>query len=253
MSGAPTERFSNRVEEYRRHRPSYPPQIIDILQAEGALEPSSTVADIGAGTGLSTALFLPHAARVYGVEPNDAMRRQMQIDLAAYPNLTVTAGSAEDTGLDDASVDLIVAAQAFHWFRIDETRTEFRRILKPSGRVLLLWNERDIAGDALQREYEALLQTWISNYRNLAHKSLNEATIGDFFSARPRRFSLPNRQTLTLEALKGRMLSSSYIPKPPSPIYDGLTAGVEQLFSRFQSDGVVTFVYKTNGWLGSIV
>jgi SAM-dependent methyltransferase len=251
---AAKERFTNRTEEYHRHRPGYPPQVIDFLKGETLIAPSSVVADIGAGTGLSTKLFLPHVRRVYGVEPNAAMRRQAEIDLADYADFYPIDGSAEETTLADAAIDLIVAAQAFHWFDAPTARQEFKRILKPQGHVLLMWNERDTEGDALQAEYDAMLEKYIPDYRSLAHKSLTPEAITAFFNgAAVDHFSLPNEQTFTLEALKGRMTSSSYIPKPPSPVYDALSAELEELFNRHQKNGTVRFVYRTNGWLGRII
>jgi SAM-dependent methyltransferase len=249
-----TERFTNRTEEYRRHRPGSPPQVIDILKEKEVIDSSSVVADIGAGTGLSSKLFLPHVSRVYGVEPNAAMRRQAEIDLADGVNFLTVDGSAEATTLADASIDLIVAAQAFHWFDKLAAFQEFRRILKPQGHVLLMWNERDTEGDALQAEYEAMLQSLIPNYCNLVHKSLKPEVITAFFNgAAVTRFSLANEQIFSLEALKGRMMSSSYIPKPPSLVYDALSARLEVIFSCHQQNGVVRFAYRTNGYFGHLI
>jgi SAM-dependent methyltransferase len=249
-----TERFTNRTEEYRRHRPGYPPQVIDILKEKKVIHASSVVADIGAGTGLSSKIFLTYVSQVYGVEPNAAMRRQAEIDLADDVNFTAVDGSAEATKLADATIDLIVAAQAFHWFDKPAAFREFRRILKPKGHLLLMWNERDTEGDALQAEYEAMLQSLIPNYRDLVHKSLKLETITAFFNGGAvTRFSLENEQIFTFEALQGRMMSSSYIPKPPSPVYDALSTQLKALFSRHQRDGTVRFVYRTNGYLGHLL
>ena len=249
----PTERFTSRVEEYRKHRPGYPPDIIPILKNEGVLRSSSIVADIGSGTGLLTRLFFPHARTVYGVEPNAAMRQQAEQDYADEANFISLPGSAEDTGLPPASIDLLAAGQAFHWFDRDKAYDEFRRILRPGGAVLLVWNYRDIDADELQRRYEEILTTFIPDYKQLDHKTITDAKIHDFYHHRNvRKFSLPNCQRFDLESLRGRVLSSSYVPKPPHPVAAQVLSQVEKLFDDFQQDGTVHFIYKTILYLGRL-
>ena len=135
-------RFSDRVADYVRTRPGYPTAVLDILGTETGLNPATVVADVGAGTGLSAELFLRNGNTVFGVEPNREMREAAESLLAGYANFHSVAGSAESTTLPDASVDLIVAGQAFHWFDVPRARAEFRRILRPDGVVVLMWNTR---------------------------------------------------------------------------------------------------------------
>src|SRR5687767_9761581 len=112
----PAGRFSNRVGDYIRTRPGYPPGVLDVLRAETGLTPATVVADVGSGTALSAEMFLKNGNRVLGVEPNADMRAAAETLLASYPNYHSIAGTAEDTTLPDQSIDLIVAGQAFHWF-----------------------------------------------------------------------------------------------------------------------------------------
>src|SRR5215469_16795520 len=136
------QRFSNRVTDYARYRPSYPPELLDLLRMECGLQHEQNIADIGSGTGLLTKLFLENGNRVFGVEPNGEMRSAGEEVLRGYPNFTSIDGSAEATTLADSSVDFISAGQAFHWFDVELARGEFRRILKPGGWVVIVWQDR---------------------------------------------------------------------------------------------------------------
>ena len=132
------QRFSSRVADYVRYRPGYPAALIDLLRAECGLQKFHQVADIGSGTGLLSKLFARNGNRVLGVEPNDEMRAAGEEFLAAYPNFTSVAGSAEATNVGDACIDFIAAGQAFHWFEPVATRREFVRILKPDGWAVMI-------------------------------------------------------------------------------------------------------------------
>src|SRR5258707_10267218 len=123
------QRFSNRAADYVRYRPGYPSEALDVLGKECGLHPGHVIADIGSGTGFLSELFLKSGNRVYGVEPNEAMRQAGEEYLAAYDGFSSINGSAEATTLDDASIDFVTAGQAFHWFQKDAARKEFRRIL----------------------------------------------------------------------------------------------------------------------------
>ncbi len=175
------ERFSNRVENYVKYRPGYPPEVLGLFRNEMGLTPDSVIADVGSGTGISSRLFLENGNEVFGVEPNDAMRAAAEEFLAAFPNFHSRNGTAENTGLPDASVDLVIAAQAFHWFDPEKTRTEFKRILKEDGFVALIWNERQLATTPFLREYEQFLLKFASDYTKVRHENIDEEKLSDFF------------------------------------------------------------------------
>jgi ubiquinone/menaquinone biosynthesis C-methylase UbiE len=160
----PPGRFSDRVEDYVRFRPSYPAAVIELLRAEVGVGPGCTVADVGSGTGILTALLLESGSRVIAVEPNPAMRGAAEESLATHPRFVSVEGSAEATGLDDSSVDGITVAQAFHWFRVDDTAREFARILHPGGWVALIWNSRPLSGSPFLCAYESFLEEWGTDY-----------------------------------------------------------------------------------------
>src|SRR5229473_3113962 len=151
------KRFSTKVADYVRYRPSYPAAVVDLLRADCGLRSEHVVADVGSGTGILAKLFLENGNHVFGVEPNDEMRFAGEEFLSAVKNFSSVAGSAEATTLPDASVDFVSVAQAFHWFEPAATRREFLRILRPEGTVVIVWNDRELDTTQFLRDYEALL------------------------------------------------------------------------------------------------
>ncbi|MCH5598140.1 class I SAM-dependent methyltransferase [Niabella ginsengisoli] len=174
------QRFSNRVADYIKYRPKYPAEVIDILEKEIGLKQESIVADIGAGTGFLTELFLKNGNATYAIEPNEAMREACNEIYGSYQNLTIVSGSAEDSGLPNNSIDIIIAGQAFHWFDQVNTKKEFERILKPNGHIVLIWNARK---DELPFTggYENILSSNIPEYKALDHRNVDDAAITTFF------------------------------------------------------------------------
>lgn len=150
-----TQRFGNRVENYVKYRPHYPAAIIPYLQQQFHLSPG-TIADVGAGTGILTKLFLDAGYTVYAVEPNEPMLAKATSLLNDYPGFTPVPGTAENTSLPDNSMDAVIAGQAYHWFDAEKSKKEFTRILKPHGLVMLVWNERRIR-TPFEQEYEVLI------------------------------------------------------------------------------------------------
>lgn len=249
----PTRRFSDRVENYVRHRPSYPAEAIEALRAQAGLGPEAKVADIGSGTGIFAALLLPHCGRVFGVEPNDAMRAAAEERLGGDPRFTSVAATAEVTTLPDASVELVTAAQAFHWFDIDACRREFARILRPGGQVALIWNERLVDASPFLQDYEALLRRRATDYAQVNHLNTDAQAVAAFYH--PREFTLQrftNEQRFDFEGLKGRLLSSSYAPNAGKPGHEEMLAELAEIFARHERDGRVSFLYSTNLYLGGL-
>src|SRR4029434_1055185 len=124
-SRAPAPRFSDRVDNYVRFRPTYPAQVIEWLRSETGLAAGSVIADVGSGTGLSADLFLRLGCTVFCVEPNREMRAAAERLLGGYSGFHSVIGTAEGTTLADHNVEFIVAAQAFHWFDPQRARAEF--------------------------------------------------------------------------------------------------------------------------------
>jgi SAM-dependent methyltransferase len=246
------QRFSSRVADYIRYRPGYPPETIALLRSECQLRPGHVVADIGSGTGFLSELFLKNGNRVYGVEPNEAMRQAGEEYLAAYDGFSSINGSAEATTLDDGSVDFVTAGQAFHWFRQEAARQEFRRILKPSGWIVVAWNDRQM-DTPFASAYEDLLVKYGTDYKKVREAYPEQATMREFFTGGSMaRYSLPNEQVFDLEGLIGRLRSSSYAPLEGSANYAPMTAALEELFRANQTDGRVRMEYSTHVYCGQL-
>jgi ubiquinone/menaquinone biosynthesis C-methylase UbiE len=202
----PKERFSNRVDDYMRYRPDYPRPFLQLLERECGLGKGSVVADVGSGTGMLTRLLLESGAQVIGVEPNAAMRAAAERELGREPRFRSVDGSAEAARLADASVDLITAAQAFHWFDTVRARSEFSRILKPRGWVALAWNQRK--DSSFNRDYIAMLEQYAPDYSEVRARDRDaEAKIRTFFApGSPRVARFDNEQDLDRSGLRGRLL-----------------------------------------------
>ena len=249
---APTQRFSSRVENYVRYRPSYPTTIGHLLRSECGLTADSVVADIGSGTGKLTELLLQSGCRVFGVEPNAEMRAAGERLLADHPRFTSVAANAEATTLADQGVDVIVAGQSFHWFDRDRCRAEFRRILKPEGWVALIWNDRQTDRTPFLLAYEALLRKFATDYEQVNHRNIDAATIQQFFRSEVKSKSFPYTQQFDFEGLRGRLLSSSYAPEPGQPRHEPMLARLQKIFEAHQQDGQVTFDYDTLVYYGKL-
>jgi len=248
----PAERFTDRVDDYVRYRPGYPPALVEFLRRECGLAPGCDAADVGSGTGRLTELLLAAGARVYAVEPNAAMRRAAERLLGGAPGFVNTCGRAEATGLVDASVDLVTAAQAFHWFDQVASRAEFLRILRPAGVVALVWNERDDAGSALLRDFEGFLRRFSVEYDEIDHRrTASRERLAAFFGAGGfREAEFPNRQDLDLDGLRGRYLSASYALPRGHPRFEEALEALGELFRRHQLDGRVRIDYRTRVYRG---
>lgn len=241
---SPTERFSDRVADYVKYRPGYPQEVLQLLQEECGLSPGSTVADLGSGTGRLSHLLSGRVLRVFGIEPNRPMREAAERLLAGHNNFVSVAGTAEATGLEDQSVDLATAAQAFHWFEPGATRRELERILRPDGWVALIWNERRKHATPFLEQYESLLLRHATDYAEVDHTHIGPTELESFFGPRGYRSArFDNRQRLDFDGLRGRLLSSSYAPRPPQSGYEAMLEDLRDLFDRHQEAGRVTFEY----------
>ncbi|HEX8639035.1 MAG TPA: class I SAM-dependent methyltransferase [Pyrinomonadaceae bacterium] len=240
------ERFSDRVENYVKYRPGYPPQVLELFRKEMNLRKDSIVADIGAGTGISSKIFLENGNTVFGVEPNRAMRGAAIEFLKDYPNFTIVEGTAEKTNLPDGSVDFVVAAQAFHWFDATKTLGEFKRILREKGFIALIWNERQLDTTDFLREYEKLLIEFGNDYESVRHDNLNEKIFADFFQRDFRQKTFQNIQIADLEGLKGRIQSSSYMPSESDESFAPMNREIERIFAKHAENGKIQILYNTN-------
>lgn len=245
-------RFTTRVENYAKFRPTYPPSIIDLLRADCGLTEASMIADVGSGTGILSELFLENGNTVYGVEPNAQMRSSAESLLSNYPRFNSIEGTAESTNLQSASIDFVTAAQAFHWFEPKKTRAEFARILKPGGWVALIWNERRLHSTPFLRAYEHLLLRCGTDYKQVRHENVTGDIAGFFAPQGFRRESFENVQNLDFESLQGRVLSASYTPESGHPNFEPMIAALQELFEAHQMHGSIAFEYDTRVYYGHL-
>ena len=247
------QRFSNRVADYVRYRPGYPPAVLDALREDCGLRSGHVVADIGSGTGFLSELFLKNGNRVYGVEPNAQMRQAGEEYLASYDGFSSIEGSAESTTLGDSGVDFVTTGQAFHWFEQNAARREFARILKPYGWVVVVWNERLIDSTPFLREYEDLQRKFGTDYSRVNESYPREEQMRSFFQGQAySQKEFPNFQVFDFEGLVGRVRSSSYMPTADQPNFAPMMAELDRVFRARQQDGSVRLEYLTRLYFGRL-
>lgn len=245
-----TSRFSDRVRNYVLYRPGYPAGVLDVLRAETGLAPGQVVADVGSGTGISAKLFLDAGHVVHAVEPNAEMRAAAEEALGGDPRFHSVAGTAEATTLPDASADLVVAAQAFHWFDPAAVAPEWRRILRPGGWIVLLWNTRRTDTTPFLRAYEALLREHGTDYTSVNHENVTDQALRTVLGPDHSRRVVPNEQVFDFDGLRGRLLSSSYAPNVDHPGHAPMMDALRRIFDEHARDGRVAFEYDTEIYLG---
>jgi len=240
-----SDRFTGRVESYRQFRPRYPDAMVTLLKADCELTAASPIADIAAGTCLLAEIFLARGYELTAVEPNAEMRTACEKLIGQYPRLRCTNGTAEATTLPSRSIHLITVGQALHWFDLERTRAEFARILQPDGWCAVIYNERRLGGNDFHDAYEKLLREFGIDYELVQHQHLTSNRIRGFFApSEMRRAVFPNEQLLTVEALQGRIMSSSYMPKPGHPRLHAMRTAIEAMFNKHQQNGHVRLEYE---------
>ena len=251
MNTNPTTRFSSRVKDYILYRPGYPSEIIDYLKNNYGLTPHSVIADIGSGTGKSAEMFLNNGNKVYAVEPNEDMRLAAENLFNDNADFISINARSEETGLTEKSADFVVAGQAFHWFELTETKKEFQRILKPGGKVVLIWNEREPNQAGFMGEYDSFLYKYSTDYKEIDHRNVNETKISTFFS--PGIFDeekFDYQQVFDFEGLKGRYDSASYAISASDPGYKEALKALIELFEKYEESGKVVMKYVTKVFCG---
>jgi SAM-dependent methyltransferase len=236
-----------------KYRPRYGREVVEALESACGLMPSHVMADVGCGTGFSAEPFLQNGNRVVGIEPNLEMREAGESYLANYPKFEMREGTAERTGLANQSVDFVLAGQAFHWFPRDEARVEFARVLKPDGWCVLIWHDRSTDATPFLRTYEEFLQRYSVDYDRVVHRQVaNFDVLREFFApCEVKLITIPAQQRFDFEGLRGRLLSSSYIPRE-GPNAEAMLAELPELFSSHQREGQVVFQYDTKIFYGHL-
>lgn len=249
-------RFDKKGRIYSASRPSYPEELFGILSGEGIISENLVAADIGAGTGIFSAQLSKYVKKVYAVEPNGDMRKAADEFLLHTDNAEVSDGSAENTGLKSVSVDCVTAAQSFHWFDKDLFAKECKRILKPCGAVVLVWNIRDENDPLIKENYE-INKAFCNKFSSLGEKTgfskKNHAEHDEFFATlgiNAKHITLKNNINYDLDTFIGRNLSSSYAPAGAAA--KEYVKALSDLFSEYESNGKVAYPYITDCFYGKL-
>lgn len=247
-----TKKFSGKAENYSSGRPAYADGLIDMLYETQGFSPRSVIADIGCGTGIFTKQLVERGSLVYGVEPNDDMRRAAVENLAGYENFRPLGGTAEHTTLEENSVDFITAAQAFHWFDLPSFRTECRKILRPDGKVFLIWNMRD--GDAeINRLCADIFAEYCPDFKGFSGGIEREdRRISAFFGGNSRTAAFDHPLVYDREKFIRRSLSASYSLTESDGRFAQYLQRLYALFDRKSRNGVLTIPNQTTVYFGKI-
>jgi ubiquinone/menaquinone biosynthesis C-methylase UbiE len=246
------DKFSNKVDNYSKYRPSYPDKFIEYLMKENGLNTDSIVADIGAGTGRLTRLLAEKVNTVFAIEPNLKMRQACLEYCYQFTNVITVDGSAENTTLAESSVDIITVAQAFHWFEKEKSKSEFSRILQPGGKVVLLWNKP--LQSQFGKEIDELYHLLCPDYKGLAGgPELTPDAYQDFFKNRCCDYRVfDNNLESSLENYLGGSLSASYAPLESDANYPKFVSGITKLFHKYEINGKLHVNNQTHSYTGSV-
>jgi ubiquinone/menaquinone biosynthesis C-methylase UbiE len=244
-----TERFTGRAENYDRYRLRYPAnEILKHLQAWCGLQPTWSIADIGAGTGMLSEVFLSNGNPVIAIEPNGEMRATCTDLHALWPMLQVRDATAEATGLPEASVAIVAAGRAFHWFDIPRALTEFRRILQPYGWLVLVSLGRAKIETPQSRDFEALLTTHGTDYTNYVRAGYRvHENLDQVFTSDRHHEEIPGKQTLNWESFLGQTLSLSITPQRDNPRFPTFYQHLHEYFQTYAINGILTM--PTSCWI----
>jgi ubiquinone/menaquinone biosynthesis C-methylase UbiE len=246
----PKRRFSGRAASYAKARPSYPQALFDHLFAVGALRKGCEVADLGSGTGILTEQLLRHGLSVHAVEPNQEMREVAESRLSTLNGFHSVAGSAENTTLADRSVDAVTAGQAFHWFDIGPTRAEARRILRPDGQVIMVWNNREKEADPFNSAYSLLVDRYARGKDEIDTKRKDPQE--RFYPSGYHRVQFHHSREHDLDSLECLMISASYMPQEGAPGFKPMMKELRELFEEHQVGGKVVIRYVTDCYHGGL-
>ena len=248
----PTIKFDGYANDYTAGRPGYSHSLIDSFYKDFGMSPDSDVADIGSGTGKFAAFLLKRGSTVYAVEPNSDMRRVAEAELSSYSNFHSVNGGAEDTSLEDSSVDFITTAQAFHWFDVEKFREECRRIIRRGGKVFLIWNVRD-EEDPVNRELHAIYTKYCPDFVGFNGGIVkDDPRIREFFFDKYEHISFNHPLTLDREKFISRSLSGSYSIKEGDKDYDEYMSKILDVFDRYSKNGLVTIRNNSEAYIGCV-
>lgn len=246
-----TNRFDGKANLYAKARPKYAAGLLTYLKDTQEIAAGSTFADVGSGTGIFTEQLLHCGYWVYAVEPNGDMRQKAEARLSGKQGFVSVDGTASHTGLPEGSVDFVTAAQAFHWFDADGFRKECQRILKPGGKVILVYNVRD-EGAAVTQALAKLRHQYNPEFHGFSN-GMSDAGCRAFFARKCEVYRADNTQIYDRDGYVNRVLSSSYSLKETDNRYGDYLAGIHGIFDTFSTDGLIAVPMETVAYIGDVL
>lgn len=245
-----THRFDGKSDIYEKIRPAYADGLFAYFADTLHIPADSVVADIGAGTGIFTKQLLSCGYTVFAVEPNRDMREKAERALSDNARFHSVCGTATDTTLPAGSVDLVTAAQAFHWFPPEEFRRECRRILRPGGMVMLVYNSRDKEADCTKALAE-VYRTYNPTFHDYSN-GISDEKCRAFFDGACDVYRADNRQIYDRQGYIDRALSSSYSLKEGDESFAAYVKALGDIFDRYATDGRITVPTDTVAYIGKV-
>lgn len=248
------DKFNGMGKVYSKYRPSYPLNFVDYLFTDVGMSQSSIIADVGSGTGILTRQLLEKGSKVYGIEPNADMRVIAETNLNNFPGFTSVSGSAENTTIDDNSVDYITVAQAFHWFDSEKFKKECQRILKPEGKVILVWNTRDNENELVIENYE-VNRKYCPNFKGFSdgmYGKTNNDDFSDFFNGEYETKVFLNNLIFDMDGFIGRNLSASYALKSNDAQYNDYVNELKKIYEKYSNNGQLIMPNLTRSYVGNV-
>ncbi|MDO4301959.1 MAG: class I SAM-dependent methyltransferase [Clostridia bacterium] len=247
-----TNLFSGKAECYNKARPGYSIEFIKYLYGRAGFNKESVIADIGSGTGKFSKYLLQRGSKVFCVEPNEDMRKTADRELSIYSNFISVKGEADNTALENSSVDFITVAQAFHWFDTEKFRLECRRILKPGGKAILVWNSRDI-NHMVNMASNEINKKYCPKFKGFSGGIVkDDERINDFFCGKYERIEFSNNIYYNRDNFIRRSLSSSYSLNPDDENYSEYIKKMEYIFDQYSCDGIIEIGNNTVGYIGEV-
>ena len=248
------DKFNGMGKVYSKYRPSYPLNFVDYLFTDVGMSQSSIIADVGSGTGILTRQLLEKGSNVYGIEPNADMRVIAETNLNNFPGFTSVSGSAENTTIDDNSVDYITVAQAFYWFDREKFKKECQRILKPEGKVILVWNTRDNENELVIENYE-VNRKYCPNFKGFSdgmYGKTNNDDFSDFFNGEYETKVFLNNLIFDMDGFIGRNLSASYALKSNDAQYNDYVNELKKIYEKYSNNGQLIMPNLTRSYVGNV-
>ena len=248
------DKFNGMGKIYSKYRPSYPVNFIDYLFTDVGISQSSTIADIGSGTGILTKQLLEKGSKVYGIEPNVDMRAIAETNLKNFSKFTSINGNSENTTIADNSIDYITVAQAFHWFDREKFKKECQRILKHEGKVILVWNTRDNESELVMENYE-VNRKYCPNFKGFSdgmYGKTNEDDFSNFFNGKYETKVFINNLIFDMDGFIGRNLSASYALKSNDAQYNNYVNELKKIYEKYSNNGQLIMPNLTRSYIGKV-